>query len=84
MKKIEWMKYKLLKIISLKIKLNVLNTIQIQMHLYKSILIIKLTYNFQKILKSYILLPENHVKNQNIYLKKIIIELNQKKIELEI
>jgi len=29
MKKIEWMKYKLLKIISLKIKLNVLNTIQI-------------------------------------------------------
>ena len=84
MKKIEWMKYKLLKIISLKIKLNVLNTIQIQMHLYKNILIIKLTYNFQKILKSYILLPENHVKNQNIYLKKIIIELKQKKIELEI
>jgi len=29
MKKIEWMKYKLLKIISLKIKLNVLNIIQI-------------------------------------------------------
>jgi len=33
------------------------------MQIYKSILIIKLIFNFQKILKSYILLPENQVKN---------------------
>ena len=84
MKKIEWMKYKVFKIISLKIKLNALNIILIQMQVYKSILIIKLIYNFQKILKSYILLTENQVRKYNIYLKKIKIRSNQNKIALEI
>jgi len=46
------------------------------MQVYKSILIIKLIYNFQKILKSYILLTENQVRKYNIYLKKIKIRSN--------